>query len=273
MKTPIVTSQELAELLDDPKLIVLDASPATNVSGLVSALEGLQIKGARYFNLKDNFSDANSEYPNSIPNAEQFQEEARKLGVRKDSTIVVYDNLGIYTAPRVWWLFNTFGHKNIAVLDGGLPAWVAAGYPTEKITKKRVSLGNFTAKLNTAMVKDYVAVKDNVETGNELVVDARSSGRFNGTAPEPREGLRSGSIPNSVNIPFENVLHEGKYKTKEDLTEIFKEVFAADKPLVFSCGSGLTACIILLASTLLQEKTASVYDGSWTEWAQLEPNV
>tara|TARA_R110002049_G_scaffold33535_13_gene110432 strand:+ start:2159 stop:2980 length:822 start_codon:yes stop_codon:yes gene_type:complete len=273
MKTPIISSQELAELLADSNLIVLDASPATNVSGLVSDLEGLQIKGARHFDLKTNFSDTESDYPNTIPSVQQFQEEARKLGINKNSVIVVYDNLGIYTAPRVWWLFNTFGHKNIAVLDGGLPDWVAQGYTTEEVRKKRVSLGNFAAKLNSANIKDYAAVKENIDSGNELVVDARSTGRFNGTTPEPRTGLRSGSIPNSVNIPFENVLEDGKYKSQEELTAIFEGIIAEDKPLVFSCGSGLTACIILLASVLVQEQETSVYDGSWTEWAQLESNA
>ncbi len=273
MKTPIISSQELATILEDSNLVLLDASPTSNVSGLASSINDVRIKGARYFNLKTNFSDAASDYPNTIPSVEQFQEEARKLGINKNSFIVVYDNLGIYTAPRVWWLFNTFGHKNIAVLNGGLPDWVAQGFTTEDKTKKRVPLGNFIAHLNTTKVKDYTAIKENIESGNELVVDARSAGRFNGTEPEPREGLRSGSIPNSVNIPFQDVLQDGKYKTKEELTKIFGAVILEDKPLVFSCGSGLTACILLLASELIGEKETSVYDGSWTEWAQLEPNA
>ena len=271
MKTPLISSEELAALLtEETNVVLLDASPATNVSGLSSDLEGLQIKGARYFNIKNNFSDRESNYPNTIPSAKQFQEEARKLGINKNSKIVVYDNLGVYTSPRVWWLFNTFGHNNIAVLDGGLPDWVAHEYATEQASKKRVPLGNFIANLKEFNVMNFSMIKENTESNTALVVDARSAGRFNGTEPEPRAELASGSIPGSINVPFNDVLVDGKYKSKEELAAIFNPILAEDKPLVFSCGSGLTACVILLASKLVDDtKDSSVYDGSWTEWVQL----
>ncbi|MCL5245116.1 sulfurtransferase [Cellulophaga sp. 20_2_10] len=271
MKTPLISAKELEALLvEETNIIILDASPATNVSGLHSDLEDLQIKGARKFNIKDNFSDASSDFPNTIPSTKQFQEEARKLGVQKNSKIVVYDNLGVYTSPRVWWLFNTFGHHNIAVLDGGLPEWVAQGLPTEQPAKKRVPLGNFIANQKEFAVVNFSMVKENTESNTALVVDARSAGRFNGTEPEPRADLASGSIPGSINLPFNDVLLDGKFKSKEELAAIFNPILAEDKPLVFSCGSGLTACVILLASKLVDDtKDSSVYDGSWTEWVQL----
>lgn len=271
MKTPLISAKELQALLvEENNIIILDASPATNVSGLSTNLEDLQIKGARKFNIKANFSDASSNFPNTIPSAKQFQEEARKLGINKNSKIVVYDNLGIYTSPRVWWLFNTFGHNNVTVLDGGLPEWVAQDLPTEQAAKKRIPLGNFIAHQKEFAVVNFSMVKENTESNTALVVDARSAGRFNGTEPEPREDLASGSIPGSINLPFTDVLEDGKFKSKEELEVILEPILAEDKPLVFSCGSGLTACVILLASKLVDDtKDTSVYDGSWTEWVQL----
>ena len=271
MKTPLISAKELqALLIEESNIIILDASPVTNVSGLSSDLENLQIKGARKFNIKDNFSDASSNFPNTIPSTKQFQEEARKLGIKKTSKIVVYDNLGVYTSPRVWWLFTTFSHSEVTVLDGGLPEWVAQGLPTEEATKKRVPLGNFIANQKEFAVVNFSMVKENTESNTALVVDARSEGRFNGTEPEPRAELASGNILGSVNLPFTKVLENGKFKSKEALTEIFNPILAEDKPLVFSCGSGLTACVILLASKLVDDtKDTSVYDGSWTEWVQL----
>lgn len=271
MKTPLISAKELEALLvEETNIIILDASPATNVSGLNSDLENLQIKGARKFDIKANFSDASSDFPNTIPSAKQFQEEARKLGIKKTSKIVVYDNLGVYTSPRVWWLFNTFGHSAVTVLDGGLPEWVAQGLPTEETAKKRVPLGNFIAHQKEFAIVNFSMVKENTESNTALVVDARSAGRFNGTEPEPRADLASGNIPGSVNLPFTDVLVDGKYKSKEELEVILEPILAEDKPLVFSCGSGLTACVILLASKLVDDtKDTSVYDGSWTEWVQL----
>ena len=159
------------------------------------------------------------------------------------------------------------GHQNVAVLNGGLPDWLAQSFPTENIKPQQYDLSNFNALLNTEKVKDYHFIKNNTQS---VVIDARSEGRFKGTAPEPREGLRSGSIPNSFNIPFETVLEDGKFKSKAALKTIFSKINLDNKELVYSCGSGLTACIILLAGELIFPNTTAVYDGSWTEWAQIE---
>ncbi len=182
----------------------------------------------------------------------------------------MYDNLGIYSSPRVWWMFKTMGHQNVYVLNGGLPDWIENKYPTEEKQPQQYELGSFKAQFNSEKVKNYNFIKNNLNNERQLVIDARSSGRFNGTAPEPREGLRSGSIPNSVNIPFGDVLENGKYKSKEELKTIFSKINPENKALIYSCGSGLTACIILLAGELLLPNKTSVYDGSWTEWAQIE---
>ena len=162
------------------------------------------------------------------------------------------------------------GHQNISVLDGGLPDWLENNLPIEDKQPQLSELGNFKALLNSENIKDYIFIKANLNNSNQIVIDARSSGRFNGTAPEPREGLRSGHIPNSLNIPFGEVLENGKYKSKEELLAIFSEINPENKELVYSCGSGLTACIILLAGELILPNKTSVYDGSWTEWAQIE---
>lgn len=269
MTSPIVSSQWLFKNLNNPNLIILDVSQKAITSDS-SIDNNQQITGARYFDLKNNFSDISSGLPNTLPNAIQFELESRKLGINDSSIVVVYDNLGIYSSPRVWWMFKIMGHQNVFVLNGGLPDWIENKYPTEKIKYQQLESGNFQAQFESKNVKDMSFIKSNLNNENNLVIDARSSGRFNGSAPEPREGLRSGHIPNSFNIPFGDVLDNGKFKSKEALKEIFSKVNPEKKEMIYSCGSGLTACIILLASELILPNKKAIYDGSWTEWAQLE---
>jgi thiosulfate/3-mercaptopyruvate sulfurtransferase len=268
IETILVSAKWLNENLNNPDLIIFDASQKDNKAGLISDSQGIQIKNARFFDLKNAFSDLSSDLPNTLPSAKQFEKEAKRLGVSKSSHIIVYDNLGIYSSPRVWWMFKAMGHDKISVLDGGLPAWQAEGYETEPIHVMAYSSGDFTAVFNPETVKDVTFIEQNINQKDAVVIDARSEGRFKGTAPEPREGLPSGHIPNSINIPFQNVLNGNKYKSAEELQTMFNELEIGKSPLVFSCGSGLTACIVLLASELVSENPKSVYDGSWTEWAQ-----
>ncbi len=269
MIKPIVSSQWLFENGNNADIIILDASQNAITSDK-TVQHNLQIPGARNFDLKNNFSDNSSDLPNMFPNATQFELEAQNLGINSSSIIVIYDNLGIYSSPRVWWMFKTMGHQNVYVLNGGLPDWMKHNYPTEEKQSQQYELGNFKAQFNSENVKDYDLIKANLNNEKHIIVDARSSGRFNGTAPEPREGLRSGHIPSSFNIPFGDVLENGKYKSKEELTEIFEKVNPENKELIYACGSGLTACIILLAGELVLPNKTAVYDGSWTEWAQKE---
>jgi len=269
MKRTVVNVAWLIEHLSDPKLIVLDASSKSNVGGLISSSEGLQIEGARFFDLKGNFVHKESEFPNTVPSAEQFQLECRKLGINGDSQIVVYDNLGIYSSPRVWWLFKSMGHEEVAVLDGGLPEWVKAGGKTEdKSGEIEIATGDFEARFNPDLVKSYEDVVANCSLPSFTLVDARSRGRFEGKDPEPRKTLQSGCIPNSVNIPYRELLEDGKFKSRADLRSIFESNCQPDQKLVFSCGSGLTACIVMLACEIALQENRFLFDGSWTEWAE-----
>lgn len=268
----LVSIEWLAQQLNNPNLIIIDASQTENKSKQKPLHPTLKIKGAVPFSLK-NFSDTSSNFPNTIPSPNQFEEEARKLGINSDSSIVVYDNLGIYTSPRVWWLFKTMGHQNIAVLNGGLNAWIKQQLPTENIQtvveKKR---GNFSANFQPQYVRDFDAIKANLDNRKEIVIDARSYDRFHSLVPEPRADLRSGNIPNSINLPYTKVIEDGHYLTKEVLSKLFDSLkIPTDQTIIFSCGSGITACIISLAYQQINNSPTSIYDGSWTEWAQLSP--
>ena len=164
-------------------------------------------------------------------------------------------------------MFKTMGHQDVAVLDGGLPTWIQEEGKVEPRERRHFEPGDFKAKYNPAGVKDKDDIASNLQAKETLVLDARSYGRFSGQAPEPREGLPSGHIPGSVNLPFKKVLDGYRYRPKAELEKLFHELDAGDRPLIFSCGSGLTACITLLASEMVMENPKSVYDGSWTEWA------
>lgn len=270
MNPQIVSSKWLNEHLTDSDLIILDASQENNKNKLASRFENIQIKGARFVDLKNDFSDKNSSFPNTILSEKEFKIAVQKLGIHKTSKIVVYDNFGIYTSPRVWWLFKTMGHKNIAVLNGGLPDWINNGYKTEKTKNTNYKKGNFIANFNPENIAYFKNIKENIKSGNALVIDARSSGRFCSLIKESRKGLQSGKIPNSINIPYQMVLENGKLKSKDELIKLFSSFVTVDKPLIFSCGSGITACILLIASELILSQKKSIYDGSWTEYAQLE---
>lgn len=223
---------------------------------------------ARRFDLKNVFRDKASAFPNTIPKPEVFERECRKLGINKNSEIVVFDNNGIYSSPRVWWLFKVMGHQKVAVLEGGLPDWIANEYPTEKEHMKTFETGNFEVYFDPTWVVDFEQVSENTLKKKFTIVDARSENRFNGTGKEPRAHLKSGKIENSVNIPYREVLNNGKYKSEHELRALFEKKCNNEKELVFSCGSGMTACIVLLACQISYGTSLKVYDGSWTEWAE-----
>jgi len=264
MTNPIVSVAWLMDHLNDSEIVILDAKLDQNQSNLENNNPDLQIKGARLFDIKNNFSDTNNPLPNTFPSVEKFTAECQKLGINKNSTIVVYDTLGIYSSPRAWWMFKAMGHSNVFVLNGGLPEWIKEGYPTE-IRQETTDnlLGDFEANLLPEFIKDKEQILKNIENKEAILIDARSQDRFHATHEEPRAGLRSGHIPGSINVPYTELLKDGKYKSKEELTEIFK---LNDQPLLFTCGSGITACIVLLACELISDNPKAVYDGSWTEW-------
>ncbi len=262
----IVSVKWLKDHLSHPNVIVLNGTIQKASSN--SLLEEQQIENARFFDIKKAFSDTSAEFPNTIPSEIQFQTEAQKLGINQDDFIVVYDEFGIYSSPRVWWLFKTFGHINVAVLDGGFPEWKAQKFPTEVKTEKQYEAGNFIAKYNPNNVVYFESLEAINKDPNFKIIDARSNDRFMCRVPEPREGLRSGHIPNSVNLPYQNLLNEHKFQHKEQIASAFKDLANNNQHLVFTCGSGITASILSLAATLLGYNN-SVYDGSWTEYGTL----
>jgi thiosulfate/3-mercaptopyruvate sulfurtransferase len=263
MTNPIVSAAWLQEHLNDSNLIVLEARLEQNQSNLENQNPGLLIKGSRLFDIKNNFSDTNNPLPNTFPSEEKFTAESQKLGINSNSTIVVYDTLGIYSSPRAWWMFKAMGHPNVFVLDGGLPEWIKEGFPTEKQQQTTFSKGNFVAKFQPKLIINKEQILENITTKKALLMDARSADRFYATLEEPRVGLRSGHIPGSINVPFTELQQDGKFKSTGELKEILK---LNDQPLFFTCGSGITACIVLLACELISDNPKAVYDGSWTEW-------
>ncbi|WP_452224377.1 sulfurtransferase [Lacinutrix chionoecetis] len=264
----IVSAAWLNNHLHASNLLVFDAT-ISKVIGDVSALSHTQIPNTQFFGIKKQFSNIKAPFPNTIPSAEQFETSARNLGVNTNSFVVVYDDHGIYSSARAWWLFKTFGFNNVAVLDGGFPEWKKKGYKTEeKTNNKNKTRGNFKAIYNPNNVV-YIESLDAIsKDANFKIIDARSSDRFNCIVAEPRKGLRSGIIPSSSNLPFSDVLNGNKMKPKAELQAIFKTYAKDHQHLVFSCGSGITASVLSLAATIAGYKN-SVYDGSWTEYGSL----
>ena len=266
----LVSTEWLAQRLGEPHMRVVDASwyLPTDPRNAAQEFAAAHIPGAVFFDL-DASSDRSTSLPHMLPTAADFSARMSALGFSDADDIVVYDGSGTnLSAARVWWMFRVFGHRAVAVLDGGLGAWSAAGLPLESGTVERPP-GRFTARLDTAHVRDLSAMRHNVDTQEEQVIDARSAGRFAGTAPEPRAGLRGGHIPGSRNLPYTDlVLPNGKMRPPDVLRQMF-DVVGADlrQPIVVSCGSGTSACSLALALDLLGATNVSVYDGSWTEWA------
>ncbi len=265
LEASIVSVKWLYNNINASNLVVLDGT-----INKVFDVSTIQIPKARFFDIKKKFSDVSNPFPNAFPSTEQFQDEARSLGINTDSAIVVYDDKGIYSSARVWWLFKAFGHNNIAVLNGGLPAWLSAGYQTEPNINTDNEAGDFVAKPQSGFMQFFDDVVKASQKKSHKIIDARSADRFNCIVEEPRAGLRSGTIPNSKNIPFGSLLNDkGLLKSEEELKQIFSEYMSKKDKVVFSCGSGITACILALGADISGYKNLSVYDGSWTEWGSL----
>jgi thiosulfate/3-mercaptopyruvate sulfurtransferase len=264
----LVSTEWLAAHLKDPDLRILDASwLLPGVEGdAKAAYDAAHIPGARYFDI-DDISDHRSELPHMAPPIEKFMSRLRAMGVGDGHQVVVYDNIGIYSAPRVWWTFKLMGQENIAVLDGGLPKWLAEGRPTEDLPPM-VRDRHMTVRRQAHLVRDVTQVSSASKLGDHEILDARSAGRFSGTDPEPRAGLRGGHIPGSKNVPFTSLLNaDGTMKTPDALRAVFAAAGVdLAKPAITTCGSGVTAAIISLALERIGKTDHSLYDGSWTEW-------
>ncbi len=272
MNSEIVSVEWLNAHLEDENIVLLDASPASTVTGTSSTVSEWCIPNSRPFDIKGKFTDKESPFPNTVPSPQQFEQECQALGINKTSKIIVYDNLGIYTSPRAWWLFKVMGHEAVSVLDGGLPEWVKMGHDTvpKSDLKHDFESGDFESRFLQKYVISYDDVIRNIKSNSFQIVDARSEGRFLGLEKEPRKHLKSGSIPNSVNIPFKDLIVNGKFRSRDELKSIFEQKLQSVDQLVFSCGSGLTACIVMLACEIAFERSLYLYDGSWTEYAELQ---
>ena len=264
----LVSTQWLAAHLKDPDLRVLDASwylPGSKRDPFAE-YQAAHIPGARFFDL-DDVSDHRSDLPHMVPPVEKFMSRMRAMGVGDGHQIVVYDGSGLFSAPRVWWLFKLMGQMDIAVLDGGFPKWQAEGHPVEDlppILRDR----HMMVRRQNHMVKDVTQVSAASKLGESEIVDARSPGRFYGTDPEPRQGLRAGHIPGSKNVFYKDLLKaDDTMKSPDEMRQVFLEAGVdLDKPVITSCGSGVTAAILSLGLTRMGKTDHSLYDGSWTEW-------
>ena len=265
---PVVSTGWLAERLEDPGLRVVDGTYFLPQHKRDADAEFLDrhIPGAVRFDI-DDIKDPDNPLPHMLPDAATFAAKVGALGLGSDHAVVAYDGLGLMSAARVWWMFRVFGHDSVAVLDGGLPKWLKEGRPTTggPVTPKPA---RFSARFRPELVRDLAAVADALESGRAQVLDARSRGRFAGTEPEIRPGIRGGHMPGALNLPFTELL--GADATLLPAERIAAAVRAAGidpaRPVVTSCGSGVTACVLALGLYLTGHRDAAVYDGSWTEW-------
>ncbi|MEM9059097.1 MAG: 3-mercaptopyruvate sulfurtransferase [Pseudomonadota bacterium] len=266
--TLLVSTDWLAERLTAPDVRILDGSmylPTDGRNGR-ELYDQAHIPGARFFDI-DEISDDHAPLPHMLPPVEKFVSRIRKMGIGDGHRVVVYDQQGIYSAARVWWMFRLFGHEDVAVLDGGLPKWTAEGRPVDDIDPDPRER-HFTARRNSSMVRDVTQMARAVKLRDEQIVDARSPGRFRGEEVEPRKGLRSGHIPGSVNVHFRELLNDDQTMKSPEETRAIFEAAGVDltKPVATTCGSGVTACILTLALHRLGHSRNAVYDGSWVEW-------
>lgn len=265
------SAQWLAENKDADNIIVLDATVApVQPNTKTSAVSHFTIPGAIRFDYDKKICDLNSSLPHMMPSSEQFQQQVRDLGINHDSVVIVYDTVGVYSSPRAWWMFRAMGHTQVAVLDGGLPAWQEAGFETVAIETaafpESSHAGNFISRAQENFFCDAATTLSGLDDSNCTVLDARSAGRFEGRDPEPRPGLRCGHMPNAKNLPFPEVVEGYFMKSPQQLKQIFANTMDQNNRLIFTCGSGLTACILTLAAQLAGYSDLSVYDGSWCEW-------
>ena len=273
MTHPLTSAEQLQQRMrEEDNIAILDASIEFQIPSESEKIKGQMIPGAIRFDYDKDFCNKHTLLPHMFPTEKHFNTRAQEIGINQASTIVVYDNSGTFASPRAWWMFMAMGHNNVYILDGGLPAWVEAGYATDTEYKTAMEQGDFEGIIRDNYFVNAQQIRSYSDDKSANILDARSQARFDSEVPEPREGLRSGHIPNSVCLPFAQVLNDGKLKTQQELIDIFSTIeIAPSQPMFFSCGSGVTACIILLAAKLAgYTGEMGVYDGSWTEWSANE---
>ncbi|WP_028293469.1 sulfurtransferase [Oceanobacter kriegii] len=274
MESPLVSTAWLAANLQNDKLILLDGSMESVLGKEPIVYDSpCFIPGSQKFDLEAVFLDASASQPLAFPTAEIFAEAIKPFGIQSDSVVVIYDNQGIYSAPRAWWIFRTMGIEQVFVLDGGLPQWLEEKHEVsdslDAVEPKAHS--GVSVVYNDRQVCSCDQLLAQLNNPDVAILDARGKARFLGEVPEPRPGVRPGHIPGAVNLPFGQLLNGHKFKTKAELQPLFADLISnPDQKLVFSCGSGITACIALLAAVVsgavASYSNLALYDGSWAEW-------
>jgi thiosulfate/3-mercaptopyruvate sulfurtransferase len=265
----LVETEWLAKHLEAPDVVVVDGNwylPNDPRDPYAEYLEG-RIPGAIYFDI-DEICDKKDPLPHMLPSPEQFSSQMRKLGIGDGMKIVVYDASGFFSAPRVWWTFRAMGADDVAVLNGGLAKWTGEDRPLEDGPPAKRGLRHFTSRRNAEFIRDRDQILAIASDHSEQIVDARAADRFRGETPEPREGLRSGHIPGSLNLPYPDLLNsDGTLKSAEQLRKVFEDASVdLARPVATICGSGVTASVLSLALAILGHRNTAVYDGSWSEW-------
>lgn len=261
----LITCQQLNEQLDDPALIIFDAGMLR--PGVLRTYKVDKVlPEAQRFDIKTELADTTSAIPNTLCSSEQFTQVMQKAGVNDDSFIVVYEQDDLFSAARAWWMLKAMGFDNVKVLSGGLKKWLKCGYSTQSAYRIPTKKGNFVANLAPGYFIDQQQVLHSIDDTSTLMLDARAYKRFTGEDPEPRKGMRSGHIPNSRSLAFTDLLNKGESKPIDELKAKFNEVAGDTQQLQFSCGSGITACVLALLAVESGYNNLSVYDGSWSEW-------
>jgi thiosulfate/3-mercaptopyruvate sulfurtransferase len=263
----LVTPDWLKERLGRKEVRVVDASwylPTQNRDGKAEYAEG-HIEGAVFFDI-DEIADKSSDLPHMLLAPADFAKTVGAMGIADTDMIVVYDGAGLFSAARVWWNFRVMGAGNVFILDGGFPAWRAAGYPVSDAPVSHEPK-TFTAQINSDAVRSKSDISGIIESKSAQIIDARPAARFAGDAPEPRPGLRGGHMPGAVSVPFQEIIGDGKLKDLNGLKAVFESAGVnISEPVVATCGSGVSAALIDLALNSLNARDHSVYDGSWAEW-------
>ena len=269
MSDDLVSTDWLAKHLGSPDVCIVDASwhlPAAGRDAKAEYREG-RIPGAQFFDI-DEIADTDSPLPHMLPSPEKFSSRMRKLGIGDGKTVIAYDTAGLFSAARAWWMFKVFGHDDVTVLDGGLLKWKAENRPLDDGPPPKPQERHFTARYQSMMVRDMTEVADALKSGATQVADARSPARFRGQEVEPRQGVRAGHMPGACNLHYASLLKpDGTLKPPDEIAAVFADAGVdVSKPVITSCGSGVTAAILTLGLTLLGAKHHALYDGSWTEW-------